>query len=398
MIYVGIDWARKHHHVVVLDESGSRLHQQSVAHSAEALDALADTLAELEPDPAAVHVTIELHDGSLLVWLLSQGYSVFPLNPKSADRARDRYSASGAKSDKGDAFVLADTLRTDGGTMRQFSPPSPLAQQLLEWLRIRDRVVRERTAAMQQLRAILDEWSPELSALCPDLHRRWACRLLAAFPLQQDLAGLDLAQVQDACGRKLSAIARKRLQAALAADCLPVPAGRDEALRWQVRHLVERIERLSEQITEIESRLHALVAAHPRKRLVWSLPIRGIVTQATLLAIMEMADHATWRELAACWGVAPVTKQSGKKKSVRRRRGCDHFICQVLIQFAHCTAQIHDSWARQFYRGKRDAGTEHFTALRGLAHHWVKVLCAMWRDDTTYDEQLHQNNRLTKAA
>ncbi len=398
MIYVGIDWARKHHYVVVLDESGARLHQQSVAHTAEALDALAETLAELEPDPAAVRATIELHDGSLLVWLLSQGYSVFPLNPKSAERARERYDASGAKSDKGDAFALADTIRTDGGVLRQFTASSPMAQELLEWLQIRDRLVRERTAAMQQLRGILDEWCPELSRLCKNLHCQWTRNLLRAFPLQQDLTGVELAQVQNACGRKLSAVSREQWEATVAADCLPLPAGRDEALRWQVRHLVERIERLSEQITEVERRLRALIDIHPRKRLVWSLPIKGIVTQAALLAIMEMADHATWRELAACWGVAPVTKQSGKKKSVRRRRGCDHFICQVLIQFAHCTAQIADSWAREFYRGKREAGTEHFTALRQLARQWVKVLCAMWRDDTTYDEQHHQNNRLKAAA
>jgi transposase len=251
---------------------------------------------------------------------------------------------------------------------------------------------------MQQLRGILDEWCPELSSLCKNLHCQWTRNLLRAFPLQQDLRGVDLAQVQKACGRKLSAVSREQWEAAVAADCLPVPAGRDEALRWQVRHLVECIERLSEQITEIERRLRTLIDIHPRKRLVWSLPIKGIVTQAALLAIMEMADHATWRELAACWGVAPVTKQSGKKKSVRRRRGCDHFICQVLIQFAHCTAQIADGWAREFYRGKREAGTEHFTALRQLARQWVKVLCAMWRDDTAYDEQHHQNNRLKAAA
>lgn len=93
-----------------------------------------------------------------------------------------------------------------------------------------------------------------------------------------------------------------------------------------------------------------------------------------------------------------MTKQSGKKKSVRRRRACDHFICQVLIQFAHCTALIEGSWAHEFYRHKRDNGAAHFTVLRQLARQWVKVLYSMWRNDTTYDERLHQNNRSRKAA
>ena len=398
MIYVGIDWARHRHYLVVLDGQGAQLHHQFVAHSAEALAALASTLARLEPDPAAVRVAIEMHQGGLLAWLVEQGYSLYPLNPKSAERARDRYRPAGGKDDRTDAFVLADTLRTDGGSLRPFCPASGRAQELLSWLGVRDGLVRERTVKMQQLRALLDEWCPELSALCHDLRCIWQRNLLLAFPLQHDLAGADAAQVAAVCGRKLSASARTRLEVALAAACLPIPAGRREALAWQVRELVARIGELSERIKQIEQRLRALVAAHPRARLVGSLPVKGIVTRATLLAVMEAADDASWRALVARWGVAPITRQSGKSRGVRRRRGCDHFVCQVLMQFAHCTAQVEGSWAREMYQAKRTAGVEHFTALRQLANRWVKVLCAMWRDGTAYDEQLHQTNRLCAAA
>jgi len=141
---------------------------------------------------------------------------------------------------------------------------------------------------------------------------------------------------------------------------------------------VARIDELSARIKQIEQRLGELIAAHPRARLVGSLPVQGIVTRATLLAIMEAADDAPWHELVARWGVAPITRQSGKSRGVRRRRGCDHFVCQLLIQFAHCTVQVKGSWARQMYYAKRNAGVEHFTALRQLANRWVKVLCAMW--------------------
>jgi transposase len=398
MIYVGIDWARKHHFVVVLDEDGTTLYEQSVAHSARTLVELAESIAQLQPDPTQVRVAFEMHDGALLVWLIMQGYSIFPLSPKSADRIRDRYSASGAKSDRADAFALADTLRTDNGVLRGFKPPSGRAQELLELLRIRGELVDERTAKIQRLRGSLDEWSPELSALCKDLKCQWVWRLLAAFPLQQKLAGMELAEVEKACERKLHESTRKRLKAALTADCLPVPCGRREALAWQVRALVEAIARLSEQIREIEARLLTAVNAHPRARLAWSLPVRGIVSCATLLAALEMADAASWRELVALWGVAPVTKQSGKKRSVRRRRGCDHFICQALTQFAHCTAQVEGCWAREMYYDKREAGGEHYTILRQIALRWVKVLCAMWRDNTLYDEQRRQNDRRQMAA
>ncbi len=398
MIYVGIDWAREHHYVTVLDKDGTRLYEQSVAHSARTLDELAESVAELEPDPAQVRVAVELHDGALLAWLIEQGYSIFPLSSKSADRARDRYSASGAKSDRTDAFVLADTLRTDNGVLRRLEPISELAQELLELLTIRRGLVDERTAKIQQLRGILDEWSPELSDLCKDLNRQWTWRLLAAFPLQHELAGMKLAEVQEACERKLHASTRERLEEILTADCLPIPGGRREALTWQVRTLVAAIELLSQQINEIEARLFAQVKAHPRAHLVWSLPVRGIVSCATLLAVLEMVEAASWRELVALWGVAPVTKQSGKKKTVRRRRGCDHFIRQALTQFAHCTVQIEGCWARQVYYDKKASGGEHYTILRQLALRWVKVLCAMWRDDTLYDEQRRQHDRQRMAA
>jgi len=398
MIYVGIDWARSRHFVTVLDESGVRLHQQYVKHGAEQLQALAETLVAIEPDPAAIRVAVELHDGAILAWLVIQGYNVFPMNPKSADRARDRYRPAGGKDDRTDAFVLADTLRTDAGALRQLKPDSPRAEELLSWLRNRESLVRERTARMQQLRAILAEWCPELSALCSNFHSRWQRDLLATFPLQQELAHVDIEQAKAACARKLCPSSCRQLEAVLTAPCLPIPPGRREALAWQVRELVRRIGDLIESIKEIELHLRKLIEAHPRARLVRSLPIKGVVGCATLLAIMEMADYATWQELVARWGVAPVTKQSGNKKSVRRRRGCDHFVCQVLTQFAHCTAQVQDSWAREFYQAKRTAGVAHHTILRQLARQWVRILCAIWRDDTTYDETLHQFNQHQRAA
>jgi len=398
MIYVGIDWARSRHFVVVLDQTGSELHRQYVKHNAQELQALADRLSAIEPDPAAIRVTLELHDGAVLLWLVLQGYSVFPMSPKSADRARDRYRPAGGKDDRIDAFVLADSLRTDAGVLRQLVPDSPRAEELLSWLHIRDGLVRERTARMQQLRAILAEWCPELSQLCSNFCSQWQRDLLMAFPLQQQLARADLEQVAATVGRKRCAAHRKQLEAILAAPCLPLPPGRGAALAWQVRELVQRIGELVARIKEIEQQLRKLVDSHPRARLVHSLPVTGVVSCATLLAIMELLDQATWQELVARWGVVPVTKQSGNKKSVRRRRGCDHFVCQVLTQFAHCTAQVQGSWAREFYQTKRTAGVAHHTILRQLARQWVRIFCAMWRDDTTYDEALHQTNQLQRRA
>lgn len=395
MIYVGIDWGRTTHHVSVLDSAGQQLQRQAVSHNAEALAGLARTLAGFEPDPAQVCVGIEQHDGALLHWLLIQGYALYPLNPKSAERARDRYRPAGGKDDRRDAFVLADTVRTDQGVLRRLEASDERAQELLSWLHERDRLVRTKTAQIQRLRGLLDEWCPELSALCRDLHCTWQRQLLAAFPLQQELAQAEPEAIAQACGRQLQPSAQARLAALRAAPCLPVPPGRRSALAWQVRRLVAEIDELLADIAAIEDELERLIDDHPQAELARSLPVTGVVSCATLLAIMS--GDLPWRAGAARWGVAPLTKQSGKKRQVRRRRGCDHFVGQVLIQFAFNTVQRQGSWAWTMYYDKRAAGCEHYTALRTIARVWVKVCTAMWRDHTRYDEALHAHRRHTAA-
>ncbi len=397
MIYLGIDWARENHHAVVLNQAGDRLLDQAVAHTARDLGRLAQVLAELEPDPAQVRVGIELHDGALLAWLVAQGYTILPLIPKSAERARDRYRPTGSKDDAMDAFVLADTVRMDAGFLRPLQPEVACAEELLGWLREREELVKERTATMHRLRAILAEWCPELSALCDDFKRIWQRKLLAAFPLQHDLAGADVADVEAVCG-KLRVKARARLQAAIGVPCLPIPEGRRELLASRVRALVERIGHLSAQIKRIEQRLEQLCAEHPRAHLVASLPIKGLVSRAGLLGAMDSGVGRPWQELAARWGVAPLTKQSGKSRHARRRRGCDHFMRQVLTCFAHNTSRTQDCWASDYYEQKKAVGKAHYTILRCLAQRWVKVLSAMWRDGTAYDEHMHQDHRQRAAA
>ena len=91
MIIVGIDWARSKHDLVLMDEHGQVNQRLQVTHDAAGLEQLASAIAEQEPEPADVRVAIEMHDGALLAWLIEQGYTVYGINPKSAQRARDRY-------------------------------------------------------------------------------------------------------------------------------------------------------------------------------------------------------------------------------------------------------------------------------------------------------------------
>ena len=176
---------------------------------------------------------------------------------------------------------------------------------------------------------------------------------------------------------------------------MPIPAGRLDALRAEILFLVERIDQLVESVTEIEAELHRLIADHPDAAVFESLPVHGTATTATLLsAFSDDRDGApSWRELAARWGVAPVTVQSGRSRHVKRRWACDHTINQALIFFAFRTAFMPGCWAADFYQKKRRNGVDHYTALRCLAQRWVKIIHRLWTDRVPYDEQLHQNNR-----
>jgi len=396
MIFVGCDWSRSKHDVLIMNEQGEIIRQTAIAHCAEGLTDLAQQIAALEPDPTRVRVGLELHKGALLAWLLDEGYTVYGINPKSAERARDRYRPAGSKDDKSDAFVLADTVRTDGGYLRPLQPESPTTQQLRAWVRMRASRMQEKTAACQQLRALLDEWCPGLSALCDSFNRQWQRELLKELPLHQDLGC--------ASGHRLKAFVQQhrlqpatcqRLQAAQGQPPLAIPPARLQALRVEIRFLVDSIERLVQALAQIEAQLKELVTGHPDAAIFTSLPVRGTATVATLLSAFGEDRQAApgWRQLAARWGVAPVTVQSGRSRVVKRRRACDHLINQALLFFAFKTAFTPGCWAAPYYQTKREQGLKHYTALRCLALRWVKILYRLWKDRVPYSEQLHQTNR-----
>ncbi len=187
MIFVSLDWARSKHDLLALDAKGRVLARSTVAHDAQALAELRTAIAALEPDSAAVHVGVELHDGALLAWLLDQNYTVYAINPKSADRARDRHRPSGAKDDQLDAHVLADMARADHHRLRSVRRESAPTRELRAWVRLRAHLVREKTATCQRLQGLLAEWAPRLSELCDDFNRCWQRHLLAIAPLHKHL-------------------------------------------------------------------------------------------------------------------------------------------------------------------------------------------------------------------
>lgn len=397
MIIVGFDWARNKHDVAIQTPAGDWLYTGHVAHQAAALDQLRDRIAQFEPDPAQVHVALEQHDGALLAWILHTGYTLYAINPKSADRARDIYRPAGGKDDKTDARVIADLLRTNLTRFKPLHAQSDETLHLRSLARLRQRLTHQKTACLQRLRTLLAEWCPALSQLCTDLNLNWQRALLHRWPLHQDLhhahGNAINAFMRD---HRLAEATRGKLFATRRSQVLHIPRGRQTALRLEIAHTLDQLDTLIRHLTTLDRDLQEAFMAHPSYRVFHTLPVKGTPTLAMLAAAYgdHRPDPTSWRQLAARWGVAPLTIASGKSRAIRRRKACDTHVLQALTDFAFTTTfSVQGCWAADFYQRKRTEGKDHHEALRAVALRWVKIIWRLWYDQIPYDETIHQRNK-----
>ncbi len=397
MVIVGFDWARNKHDICIMDASGRVLHTGTVRHEASALEELATTIDALEPNRNEVNAGIEQHDGALLAWLLDCGFTVYGLNPKSTDRARDIYRPAGGKDDRSDARLVADVLRQNLGRFKPMHPQSDETLHLRSLARLRMRLISRKTALMQTLRGLLAEWCPDVSRLCGNLNSIWQRELLCEWPLHEDLRDAHGNRINRFLAqRRLAKATREKLAIVRAAKPVGIPEGRKCALRFEIRLLVEEIGLLAERISELARELEEALVSHPSFNVFHSLPVKGVQIISMLASAFgdRRRNPTDWRKLAARWGVAPVTFQSGKSRSVRRRKACDSHVLQALSDLAFTTAfSVSGCWARPFYERKRTEGKDHHEALRAVALRWVKIIWAMWDRDIQYDENYHRGRK-----
>ena len=180
-IFAGIDWSTKVHQVAVADAGGEVLGEQAFARSGDGLAAMADWILEHESEGKAA-VAIEKPHGPEVDALLERGIAVFAPDPKQLDRFRDRFSPAGAKDDRRDALVLADSLATDRKAFREVDTPSPEIIRLRELSRAESDLVAERTGLINKLTAQLRRSCPAFLDAAPDLGRDWTLNLWNLAP------------------------------------------------------------------------------------------------------------------------------------------------------------------------------------------------------------------------
>src|SRR3989442_5667325 len=313
---VGLDWASQAHAVCVLDATGQVAWQGRVEHSTEGLAELRRQLARFGP-PASLPVALERPSGLVVDTVRAGGPPVVPTPPNALKASRPRYSAAGGKSDPGDAFILADLLRTDGHRFRPLQPLAGDTRALRALVRGRDDLVAARVALANQLRALLDRFWPGAAAIFADIDSPIALAFLSRYPTPHSAERLGekrLARVlgQHAySGRRPAAELLARLRAAPLSQTGEVEA---EASGEIVRALVAVLLPLVAQIQQLAASIAAALRLHPDGPLLQSFPRTGSVNAAQILAELgdERPRFPTDDQLAAEAGGRPIPHETGK--------------------------------------------------------------------------------------
>jgi len=388
----GVDWASEKHDLVIVDAQGHRIAERTTRHDRRGLDELAVLLH-------AHHVTrvaIERPDGVLVERLLETGITILAIHPNQVAAARPRYRASGGKSDRFDAFVLAELARTDHHRFRALTPDSAETRALKALTRGREDLVQTRVALANQLRDQLDRFWPGATRLFADIDSPIALAFLERYPSPSDTNGLGekrLAQFlarHGYSGRRAPSALLQRLRDAPASHA---SHAEQDARRQIVLALVAALKPLVEKIAQLTSEIAHAVHAHPDGPIFLSFfkDPKSVICAATLLA--EIGDdrnrYPTPDALAADAGMCPVAIESGKRKTAVFRRGCDHRLRAATSTLADATRHWHP-WATSHYAAARARGHDHPRAIRTLGRAWTRVLWACWQNHTPYDPNLHR--------
>jgi hypothetical protein len=387
-VFVGHDWAEAHHDVHVEDEEGHRLARARLPEGVEGVARFHELVAPFVEDPAEVVIATETDRGLFVGALVAAGYTVLAVNPMSTSRYRERHSTSGAKSDPGDALVLAELARTDSHNHRPIAGDSDLAEAVKVLARAHQSMIWTRQRQTNQLRSTLREFYPGALTCFDDLAGGDALAVLAVAPTPVLGRGLSRSKIAAALrrgGRQRRVEERTaQIQAALRADQLAAPDVVSAAMGSTVAALVAVVGELNTQIARLEAELSDRFEKHPDAKVLGEFgddPNR-------------YADAKSRKNYA---GTSPITKASGKRKVVLARYARNRRLADAcyLWAFASLTAS---PGARAFYDQRRAAGDTHHRALRALANRLVGILHGCLRHGVLYDEDTAWAHRMEEAA
>ncbi|MGH2953826.1 MAG: IS110 family transposase [Solirubrobacterales bacterium] len=395
----GIDWASEEHAVCVVDEAGTAVSEWVVTHDEAGIAALCRKLEALGIE----RVAIERPDGILVERLLEAGLVVIAVHPNQAKAARERYSVARGKSDRFDAFVLAELARTDAHRLRAIRPDSDETKALRALSRTREDLVQARVGLANQLRTQLEAFWPG-ALVFADVDSPISLAFLRRYPSPADAKGLGPKRLAGWLARQ--GYSGRRSPEELLSRMRSAPQGRAgeleaEARRAAVLGLVAGLEPIVAQIRELTSQIRGALREHPDAPIFAPLfrDRKTAVCPAQLIA--ELGDsrerYPSDGALAADAGMSPVAVESGKRRVATFRRACDKRLRDAFSVLADSTRKWHP-WARAVYADAVARGQDHPHAIRTLGRAWTRVLWRCWQDGVPYDPSKHGNLRRLQMA
>ena len=388
-MFVGIDWGGSHHQLCAVDAAGVRRRQVRLAHDVAGL-------AELDHELAAfgtrLPVAVERAEGLLVEHLQARGHLVYPVSPRIAARARERYRTAGSKDDVFDAFVLADTLRHERAHWRPLPVASPVLAEVRALTRDRDRLLATQQRTEAQLRAILEAYHPAAARLFSSIDRQITLSFIGDYPTPQAAAALGTQRMarflarNRYTGRVKPQVLVQRLRANLLSGAPGTVAGKAHSALV----FAELLGLLNQQLADYDDAIALAVGRHPDAPIFTSFPGVGPIGTAVLLAELgeDRGHYPTVEILLAEAGLAPVTRASGRSCRVRFRYAANRNLREACTWWAYNSLK-ESTWASEVYRQARARGQHPYRALRGLGARWMRVLWRCWTDRVPYDPAKH---------
>jgi hypothetical protein len=402
-VFVGHDWAETHHDVHVMNSDGERLAYARLGNGVEGVARFHELVAPFTDEAADVVVATETDHGLFVGALVAAGYQVIAINPRATSRYRERHSVSGAKSDPGDALVLADLARTDAHAHRRIAGDTELADAIKTVARAHQSLIWARHRHTNQVRALLVEYYPAALEAFDDLASIDAAAILSIAPtpaLGRRLSQSKITAALRRAGRsRLVEDRAERIQEALRGEHLEAPATVAEAMGVAVVATMGVVRELNVQITALEAQLASRFEQHPDAEIIVSLPGLATILGARVLA--EFGDdpnrYADAKSRKNYAGTSPITRASGKSKVVFARYIRNNRLIDACDAWAFSSLQT-SVGARAFYDEHRARGLSHHAALRTLANRLVGILHGCLRHRVLYDEDVAWGHRANIAA
>jgi transposase len=382
-VSLGIDWSQEKHDAVFLNQAGALLAQLTLPHSPDGFLRLDATRQQLGVGPLECLVGLETAHNLLIDFLWDRGYRhVYVLPPKVVRRSRERYRLSGARSDLSDAFVVADVLRTDQGRLQPWFPDTLLTRQIRAKVSLVHHLTGSIVRLSNRLRAVLLRYYPAALGIFSDLTSQIALHFIQTFPTPQAATPLSFEAYQD-FGRQHRYTQRKALARSFARLQAPCPQASPETAQIYEHEavlLADLLRQLVEAKKDALQELKALFHQRPDHAVFDSLPGAGDLLAPALLAKFgdDRQRFPSPASVQALAGTCPVTKASGKWRSVRFRYACDREFRHITVQWARCSL-MKSVWANAYFQRVRPHCHSQSHAYCCLANRWLAIACLPWR-------------------